>query len=43
LFVALGPPGGECISHPDMIQCFSGWKQVRISTLSQLRDAFWHG
>ena len=32
-FVALGPHGGESISHEEMIQCFSGWRQVQIATV----------
>jgi len=40
--VALGPQGGESISHQKLIQCLSGWGQVWIATLSCLLDAFPH-
>jgi hypothetical protein len=42
-FVALRPQDGESISQQEMIQCFSGWRQVRIATLNRQRDTFLHG
>jgi len=42
LFVALGPDGGDSISHQETIQCFSGWGWVWIATLSWLQDAVPH-
>jgi len=37
-FVALGPQGGDSNSYQGMIQCFSGWGQVRIAILCRLLD-----
>jgi len=41
-FIELGPHGGESLSNQYMIQCFSGWGQLWIATVSQLLDAFLH-
>jgi len=41
-FIALGTQGGESICHWEVIQCFSGWGRVWITTSSWLRDSFPH-
>jgi len=41
-FVALGPWGGESISHREMMHCFSGLGRVRMATLTGSWDAVPH-